>query len=82
MLPLEISKLQSSEFTRNVYFSIYLCIFNVFKGASKLHEKGHFARDIEMWGARAPCAPPVPESIASNILVQAITVLSMYSPDL
>ena len=39
---------------------IFLFIFAFLKfsrKATKLHEKGHFTRVFEKWGACAPCAP-------------------------
>ena len=64
MLHREILKLRS-EIAGNAYFSTHFCMFKVFKGATKFHEKGQFARVIEKsgGGARAPCVSPVPTSM-------------------
>ena len=48
----------------NMYVACCFCTFKAFKGATKLHESGHFAKIFEKWGmARTPCAPPVPTSM-------------------
>ena len=52
-----ILKIRTSETTGNVHFPIYFCISKFSRKATKLHEKGHFARIFEKLGAHAPCTP-------------------------
>ena len=46
--------------------SIFLFVFAISKfsrRATRFHEKGHFAKVFEKWGASAPCVPLVPISM-------------------
>ena len=64
-----------------MHFSICLCIFKVFKGASKSHEKGHFPETLKCGGGgTCPLCLPVPTSMVktrTNFAVNASTSIEI-----
>ena len=57
MLSREILKFRSSEIAGNMYLASYFYIFKAFKEATKVHEKGQFARVFHRWGYVLPVPP-------------------------